>query len=226
MRRNSSQIDIQFAGTKIKIIMAKNFASIAFTDTVKAMQEKLGSRSSYARMERDTYVDGLTENEIDFIAQRDSFYMASIGENNFPYIQHRGGPKGFLKVLNAKRIGFIDFRGNMQYISAGNIATNNNVALIMVDYPARARLKILAKAEIVELTDDPVLYDLLELDDYKFKPERMMVFNIEAYDWNCPQHITPRYTVEDIEEAFAGQRDHVEKLEAEIKELKLKLKDP
>ena len=206
--------------------MAKNFASIAFTDTVKAMQEKLGSRSSYARMERDTYVDGLTENEIDFIAQRDSFYMASIGENNFPYIQHRGGPKGFLKVLNAKRIGFIDFRGNMQYISAGNIANNNNVALIMVDYPARARLKILAKAEIVELTDDPVLYDLLELDDYKFKPERMMVFNIEAYDWNCPQHITPRYTVEDIEEAFAGQRDHVEKLEAEIKELKLKLKDP
>ena len=226
MRRNSSQIDIQFAGTKIKIIMAKNFASIAFTDTVKAMQEKLGSRSSYARMERDTYVDGLTENEIDFIAQRDSFYMASIGENNFPYIQHRGGPKGFLKVLNAKRIGFIDFRGNMQYISSGNIATNNNVALIMVNYPARARLKILAKAEIVELTDDPVLYDLLELDDYKFKPERMMVFNIEAYDWNCPQHITPRYTVEDIEEAFAGQRDHVEKLEAEIKELKLKLKDP
>ena len=206
--------------------MAKNFAAIAFTDAVKAMQEKLGSRSSYARMERDTYVDGLTENETDFIAQRDSFYIASIGENNFPYIQHRGGPKGFLKVLDAKRIGFIDFRGNMQYISIGNIATNNSVALIMVDYPARARLKILAKAEIVELTDDPVLFDLLELDDYKFKPERMMVFNIEAYDWNCPQHITPRYTVEDIEEAFAGQRDHVEKLEAEIKELKLKLKDP
>ena len=127
--------------------MAKNFAAIAFTDAVKAMQEKLGSRSSYARMERDIYVDGLTENEIDFIAQRDSFYMASIGENNFPYIQHRGGPKGFLKVLDAKRIGFIDFRGNMQYISTGNIATNNNVALITVDYPARARLKILAKAE-------------------------------------------------------------------------------
>ncbi|HEU5166617.1 MAG TPA: pyridoxamine 5'-phosphate oxidase family protein [Chitinophagaceae bacterium] len=203
--------------------MAKNFAAIAFTDAVKAMQEKLGSRASYARMERDTYVDGLTQNEIDFIAQRDSFYMASIGENNFPYIQHRGGPKGFLKVLDVKRIGFIDFRGNMQYISTGNIATNNNVALIMVDYPARARLKILAKAEIIELTDDPVLYELLDLDDYKFKPERMMVFNIEAYDWNCPQHITPRYTVEDIEEAFAGPQDHIAKLEAEVKELKLKL---
>lgn len=205
--------------------MAKNFAAIAFTDAVKAMQEKLGSRASYARMEKDVYVDGLTENEIDFIFQRNSFYMATIGENNFPYIQHRGGPKGFLKVLDAKRIGLIDFRGNMQYISAGNISANNNVALIMIDYPARARLKILAKAEIVELKDDPALYDLLAPEDYKFKPERMMIFNIEAFDWNCPQHITPRYTVEEIQEAFAGQQEHISKLEAEIKELKLKLRD-
>ncbi len=203
--------------------MAKNFAALAFTDAVKAMQEKLGSRAGYARMERNTYVDGLTENEIDFISQRDSFYMASIGENNFPYIQHRGGPKGFVKVLDAKRIGFIDFRGNMQYISVGNIATNNNVALIMVDYPSRTRLKILAKAEIVELKDDPKLYDILDLDDYKFKPERMMMLHVEAYDWNCPQHITPRYTVEDIEEAFAGQREHIAKLQEEIKVLKQKL---
>jgi uncharacterized protein len=200
--------------------MAKNFAALAFTDAVKAMQEKFGSRSSYARMERDTYVGGLTENEIDFITQRDSFYMASFGENNFPYIQHRGGPKGFLKVLDAKKIGFIDFKGNMQYISVGNIATNNNVALIMVDYPAKARLKILAKAEIVELKDDPALYDLLDLSKYKFKPERMIMLHIEAYDWNCPQHITPRYTVEDIEDAFAGQRNHIAKLEAEVKALK------
>ena len=124
-----------------------------------------------------------------------------------------------------KRIGFIDFRGNMQYISVGNIATNNNVALIMVDYPARARLKILAKAEIVELKDDPVLYDLLDLNEYKFKPERMMIFNVEAYDWNCPQHITPRYTADDIEDAFAGQREHIKKLESEVKELKSKLKE-
>lgn len=184
--------------------MAKNFAALAFTDAVKAMQEKTGSRASYVRMERDSYVDGLTESEIDFIAARDSFYMASIGENNFPYIQHRGGPKGFLKVLDAKRIGFIDFRGNMQYISVGNMATNKNVALIMVDYPARARLKILAKAEVVELKDDPSLFELLGLGDYKFKPERMMVFHIEAYDWNCPQHITPRYTVDEIEEVLRG----------------------
>jgi uncharacterized protein len=186
--------------------MAKNFASIAFTDAVKALQEKNGSRSSYARMERDTYADGLTENEIDFISQRDSFYMASIGENRFPYIQHRGGPKGFVKVLDEKRIGFVDFKGNMQYISVGNIETNKNVSLIMVDYPARARLKIYAKAAVVELKDNPGLYGLLGLKEYKFRPERMMVLHIEAYDWNCPQHITPRYTVEEIESAFAAQQ--------------------
>jgi predicted pyridoxine 5'-phosphate oxidase superfamily flavin-nucleotide-binding protein len=205
--------------------MAKNFAALAFTDSVKAMQEKTGSRASYARMEKDKFVDGLTENEIDFIAQRDSFYMASISENNFPYIQHRGGPKGFVKVLDAKRIGFIDFRGNMQYISVGNIADTNNVALIMVDYPSKTRLKILAKAEVVELKDNPALYDLLDLTEYKFKPERMIVLNIEAYDWNCPQHITPRYTVEDIKEVFAAQRDYIAKLETAVKELKLKLKE-
>jgi predicted pyridoxine 5'-phosphate oxidase superfamily flavin-nucleotide-binding protein len=204
--------------------MAKNFASIAFTAAVKEMQEKLGSRASYARLEKDTYVDGLTQNEIDFIGDRDSFYMASFGENEYPYIQHRGGPKGFIKVLDPKRIGFIDFRGNMQYISVGNIQTNNNVSLIMIDYPSKARLKILAKATIVELNDDPALYEQLNLPGYKYKPERMMVLNIEAYDWNCPQHITPRYTVEEIEEAFASQINQITQLEAEIKTLKAKIK--
>ena len=204
--------------------MAKNYPALAFTDAVKKMQEKAGSRSSYARMERDTYVDGLTENEIQFISNMDSFYLATIGENGYPYIQHRGGPKGFLKVLDKKRIGFIDFRGNMQYISVGNMATNNNAAIIMVDYPARARLKILAKASIIELNDDAALYDLLDLKDYQFRPERMMVFDIEAYDWNCPQHITPRYTLEDIEEGFASQREQIAALQAEIKALKGKVK--
>lgn len=204
--------------------MAKNFASIAFTDAVKAIQEKNGSRASYARMTQHTYVDGLTANEIDFISQRDSFYMATIGDNGYPYIQHRGGPKGFVKVLDAKRIGFIDFKGNMQYISVGNIATNDNVSIIMVDYPARARLKIYAKAAIVELKDHNELYEALDLNDYKFKPERMMVLHIEAYDWNCPQHITPRYTIEDIEAAFSSQREHIAKLQAELTTLKQKLK--
>tara|TARA_R110002049_G_scaffold234578_5_gene407799 strand:- start:489 stop:1100 length:612 start_codon:yes stop_codon:yes gene_type:complete len=203
--------------------MAKNFAEIAFTEAVKKLQEKHGSRKSYERMEKFSIVDGLTSNEITFIQNRDSFYLASIGVKEFPYIQHRGGPKGFLKILDSKRIGFIDFIGNKQYVSVGNIATNNNVSLIMIDYPTKSRLKIFAKAEVVELKDNPELYEFLNLEDYKFRPERMIVFNIEAYDWNCPQHIKPRYTVDEINDAFLPQQDYMEKLEAEIRELKEKL---
>lgn len=203
--------------------MAKNFAEIAFTEAVKKLQEKHGSRKSYERMEKFSIVDGLTSNEITFIQNRDSFYLASIGVKEFPYIQHRGGPKGFLKILDSKRIGFIDFIGNKQYVSVGNIATNNNVSLIMIDYPTRTRLKIFAKAEVVELKDNPELFEFLNLEDYKFRPERMIVFNIEAYDWNCPQHIKPRYTVDEINDAFLPQQDYMEKLEAEIRELKEKL---
>ena len=203
--------------------MAKNYASLAFTDPVKKMQEKVGSRVSYERMEKGTYVDGLTENEIDFIANRDSFYIATIGENGYPYLQHRGGPKGFLKVLDTKRLGFIDFRGNAQYISVGNIATHNQVAMIMVDYPSRARLKIYAQAKIIELNEDHKLREQLDLKEYMVRPERMMVFDIDAYDWNCPQHITPRYTAEEINEAFVPQREHIAHLEQEVKRLKAKL---
>ena len=204
--------------------MAKNYAEIAFTPASKELQEKLGSRTNYARMEKEVYVDGFTESEIEFIAQRDSFYMATISESGYPYIQHRGGPKGFVKVLDNKRLGVIDFKGNRQYISVGNIATNNKVSIIMVDYPARARLKMFAKASIIELKDDAALYASLDLTGYKFRPERMMVFDVEAYDWNCPQHITPRYTLEDIEEAFAAQRNKIDMLEAEIKRLKEQIK--
>jgi len=202
--------------------MAMNYASLAFTDAIREMQEKLGSRKSYARLEQRSYVDGLTENEIVFISGRDSFYMATIGENGYPYIQHRGGPQGFVKVLDAKRLGIIDYKGNAQYITVGNIANNNNVALIMVDYPTRTRLKLYAKARIVELEDDPTLYTQLDLEGYQFRPERMMVFDIDAYDWNCPQHITPRYSIEEINKAFASQSEYILQLEAEIKKLKEK----
>ncbi len=204
--------------------MAKNFAEIAFTDAVKQLQEEQGSRKGYERMEKFSVIDGLTDNEMLFIKNQNSFYLASLGVKEFPYIQHRGGPKGFLKVLDSKRIGFIDFVGNKQYVSVGNMATNNNVSLIMVDYPTRTRLKIFAKAEVVELKDNPELYEQLNLDDYKFRPERMIVFNIEAYDWNCPQHIIPRYTTEEIEKAFLPQQEYITSLEEEITELKEQLK--
>ena len=203
--------------------MAKNFAEIAFTDAVKNLQEKHGSRKGYKRMEKFNVIDGLTESEMSFVQHRDSFYLASIGTKEFPYIQHRGGPKGFLKVLDSKRLGFIDFIGNKQYVSVGNMATNKNVSLIMIDYPTRTRLKIFAKAEVIELIDEPELYESLDLNDYKFRPERMMVFHIEAYDWNCPQHITPRYTEEEIKESFESQYKYINGLKEEIKMLKSKL---
>lgn len=202
--------------------MAKNFAEIAFTEVVKKLQEKHGSRNAYERMEKFNVIDGLTTSEMSFISDRDSFYLASIGAKEFPYIQHRGGPKGFLKVLDSKRLGFIDFTGNKQYVSVGNMATNNNVSLIMIDYPTKTRLKVFAKAEVVELKDNSGLYDLLDLKDYNFRPERMMVFHIEAYDWNCPQHIIPRYTVEEIQQTFLPQQQYIKKLEEEIKELQTK----
>ncbi|MDR6761981.1 putative pyridoxine 5'-phosphate oxidase superfamily flavin-nucleotide-binding protein [Flavobacterium sp. 2755] len=200
-----------------------NYGQLAFTDTIKKMQEEAGSRSAYDRMEKMSVVDGLTENEINFINDRDSFYMASFGENEYPYIQHRGGPAGFIKVIDDKTIGIVDFSGNRQYISTGNISKNEKVALIMVSYPQRARLKLYAKAKIVNLEENKDLYDLLKPEDYKFRPERMMVFEIQAYDWNCPQHITPRYTTEEIEQALLPQKKYISDLENRVKELELEL---
>lgn len=202
--------------------MATNFASLAFTPEIKALQEKYGSRRSYERIENRTVVDGLTDSEVDFISNRDSFYMASIGENGFPYIQHRGGPKGFVKVIDVNTCGFIDFSGNKQFITAGNLATHNNVSLIMMDYPARARLKIYARAESLALTDRPDLLKMLTLQDYSATPDHMTILHIVAYDRNCPQHIAPRYTVAEIEEALAPQREYIKKLENELKELRTK----
>jgi len=197
--------------------MATNYASLAFTDQVKALQEKYGSRTSYERMEKRQVTDGLSENEINFIRERDSFYMATIGENGFPYIQHRGGPKGFLKVINQNTIGFIDFSGNKQYISVGNLATHKNVSLILMDYSAQARLKIYARAEVVALNAKPEWANLFIVENYAAKPERILLLHIEAYDWNCPQHITPRYTSEEVEEALEPQRAYIRQLEEELK---------
>lgn len=202
-----------------------NYGKLAFTDAIKRKQEEAGSRNAYDRMEKMSVVDGLTENEINFINDRDSFYMASFGENDYPYIQHRGGPAGFLKVIDDKTVGMVDFSGNRQYISTGNISKNDKVALIMISYPHKARLKIYAQAKIVELEDNKELYDLLKPEDYKFRPERMLLFDIQAYDWNCPQHITARYTADEIEQALLPQKKYISDLENKIKELELKLSE-
>lgn len=196
-----------------------NYQELAFSEAIKEIQEKKGSRNSYARMEKMSYTDGLTEQEMAFIESQDSFYMASYGENEFPYIQHRGGPQGFVKIIDANTIGIVDFVGNRQYISVGNISKNPKVAIIMVSYPQRARLKIYAEAQILDVEGNSELYEKLKPEDYKFKPEQMMVFKIKAYDWNCPQHITPRYTVAEIKEVFDLQKKHIGDLEQQIKDL-------
>ena len=200
--------------------MAKNYAEIAFTESVKAVQERYGSRRQYDRMEKLERGTELSFAEADFIAERDGFYLATAGENGQPYVQFRGGAKGFLKVLDSKTLAFADFRGNLQYISVGNLNKNDRAALILMDYPDRQRLKIFARVEILDAADAPGLSIKLEDPDYKAKIERVMILHLEAFDWNCPQHITPRFTIEEIKEINQPLFEHIEKLEAEIERLK------
>ncbi|MGE0882472.1 MAG: pyridoxamine 5'-phosphate oxidase family protein [Blastocatellales bacterium] len=204
--------------------MARNFAEIAFTDSVKEQQKKYGSRRSYARMEAQERGNEISENEAEFIAERDGFYLATAGESGFPYVQFRGGPKGFLKVLDAKTLAYADFRGNMQYISVGNLTRNDKAALILMDYANRQRLKIYARIEILEAKDNPELIAQLQDASYEAQVERAMVLHVEAFDWNCPQHITQRFTLEEIRELNAPLYEHVAKLEAEIERLKTQTK--
>ncbi|HEY8954646.1 pyridoxamine 5'-phosphate oxidase family protein [Chitinophaga sp.] len=200
-----------------------NYSKLAFTDVIKKIQKKLGSRDTYQRVENRSYVDGLTPIEKEFISQMDSFYLASFGENGFPYIQHRGGPRGFIKVIDEATIGIVDFSGNRQYISVGNISKNAKVSLILLSYPLRARLKIYAEAEIVEINENPVLFDQLKPEDYKFRPERIMLFHIKAYDWNCSQHITPRYTAAEIETILEPKDEYIRQLEQQLTDLRKQL---
>ncbi len=202
--------------------MARNFAEIAFTESVKAQQEKYDSRKSYARMETMARGNEISENEAGFIADRDSFYLATVSETGYPYVQFRGGSKGFLKTLDATTLAYADFRGNLQYVSVGNLLKNDKAALILMDYAHRQRLKIYARIEVIEAKDVPELIAKLQDSNYDAEVERAMVLHVEAVDWNCPQHITQRFTVEEIRELNAPLYEHVAKLEAEIERLKTK----
>ena len=205
--------------------MAKNFAEITFTESVKAAQEKYGTRLQNERIEKIARGTELSRDEAGFIAERDSFYLATVSETGHPYVQFRGGPKGFLKVLDERTLGFADFRGNLQYISTGNLTVNDRAALILMDYPNQQRLKILARARIKDAADAPELISKLQMPDYKAKIERVFILHVEAFDWNCPQHITPRFTIEEIQVMSQPLYEHIEKLEAEIKKLKSKTDD-
>jgi predicted pyridoxine 5'-phosphate oxidase superfamily flavin-nucleotide-binding protein len=197
--------------------MGHHFADIAFTPAVKAVQETMGSRQAYSRMDGPAESQGvLGEAEASFIAARDSVYMATVGQTGWPYIQHRGGPPGFVRVLDGKTIGFADFRGNRQYISVGNLADNDRVSLFFMDYAHRTRLKLLGRASVID-ADDPRLKDSLLVQGYRARVERGILITVEAFDWNCSQHITPRFTLAEIEAATAPLRARIEELESALK---------
>ena len=176
--------------------MAHQFAAIMFTDGVKAAQEHIGSRTQYERFSAAAGPnDALSEKEASFIAQRDTFYMATVNADGWPYVQHRGGPVGFLRVMGPDCLAYADFRGNKQMISVGNTRTNDRVSIILVDYPNRRRLKILGHLRVEDAEDvAPEELARVDLPDYKAHIERVMFIDVAAFDWNCPQHITRRYT--------------------------------
>ena len=197
--------------------MPHRFAEIAFTPTVKKVQEQMGSRASYARMADapEAVNHRLSEAEAGFITARNSFYMATVSETGWPYIQHRGGPTGFVRVLDETTIGFADFRGNRQYVSVGNLMTDDRVSLFFMDYPNKTRLKLFGRAKIVGLDDQAALSGL-EAPDYRARVERGLVIKVEGFDWNCPQHITQRFTLEEVRAMTASLTSRIAELEARL----------
>ncbi len=199
--------------------MAEPVSDLAFTPAVKAWQERLGSRAGYARMaEKRDWRDSVTPELEAFLGERDSFYLATASAEGRPYIQHRGGPAGFLKVLDDQHLAFADFGGNKQYITAGNLSENDRAAIFLMDYAGRQRIKLWGRARVVE--DDAELLERLADPGYAAKPERAIVFEIEAWDVNCPQHITRRYTEDQIAPALAKLQTRIDELEAEVAELR------
>ena len=207
--------------------MSRRFAELAFTPAVKNEQQKHNSRHLYQRVEQaGDPGDRLGSDEQEFIRQRDGFYLATVSETGWPYIQFRGGNPGFLRVLDDHTLGFADLRGNRQYISTGNLRHENRVALFLMDYATQNRLKILGRAEVHE--DGPEAAELIEklrVPEEKTPPERAYLIHVEAFDWNCQQHITPRYTEEQVVAVMAPVRKRLAELEEENRRLRLELAD-
>ena len=200
--------------------MAYGFMDIATTPSVRAAQASMGADHLWQDFKGHRDFDRFTENEAAFIAERDSFYLATVSETGWPYVQHRGGPRGFLKMVDDRTLAFADYRGNRQYISTGNLAVNQRASLFLMDYAHRARLKIYAHIDTVALDADPALTALVTVPGYKAKLERVFRVRLQAFDWNCPQHITPRFTEDEVTEAVRPLRDRVEALQAEVDALR------
>ena len=183
--------------------MSRRFPEITFGDSVKQVQEEQGSRRMGENLENQPFDDNtLTPREQQFIGSLDHFYMASTAESGWPYVQFRGGPMGFLKVLDERTLAFADFRGNRQYVSLGNLKKDDRVALFFMDYANQTRLKLLGRVRVVGSQESNLLKDL-ELGEYRARVERGFAIRVEAFDWNCPQHITPRYTEAQVRELMA-----------------------
>ena len=195
--------------------MSYGFMNIALTPSVRAAQASMGADHLWQDFKGHREFDRFTHNEAAFIAERDSFYMASVSETGWPYVQHRGGPAGFVRVLDDVRIGFADFRGNRQYVSLGNLSSDDRVSLFFMDYANRTRLKLFGRARVVQ-SDEPGLLARLEVADYRARVERGIVIAVEAFDWNCPQHITCRFTLDDIQRLTEPFARRIEELEAEL----------
>jgi len=195
--------------------MPYGFLDIAVTPSVRSVQVEMGSDGLWNDFNGQRSFDRFTEDEADFIAERDSFYMATVSETGWPYVQHRGGLRGFLKLLDDRTLAFADYRGNRQYISTGNVKATGRACLFLMDYPHRTRLKIYASAEIVPLDADPALTAVVTDSAYKANPERLYRLKLEAFDWNCPQHITPRFTETEIADATRPLRERLDVLESE-----------
>jgi predicted pyridoxine 5'-phosphate oxidase superfamily flavin-nucleotide-binding protein len=205
--------------------MAQNYRRTLFNDAVKALQERHGSRASYLKMDAgaDGTPDALTAKELDYIALSDSFYLASVNGDGWPYMQHRGGPAGFLRHIAGNRIGFADYRGNKQYISTANLAGNDRISLFLMDYPNKDRLKLVGHAHSVELADDPALVTSLMPDGYRAVPERAFLIDVIGWEWNCSQHITPRFTEAEISAAIQPMAAELNQLRAENAALRTQL---
>jgi uncharacterized protein len=194
-------------------------SDVAFTPTVKAVQARKGSRTSYGRVEeKGGWQTRITPDLAAFIESQTSVFLATANAQGQPYIQHRGGPAGFLRLLDHKTIGFADFAGNRQYITQGNLADNPKAHLFLIDYAHRQRVKIWGEARVVE--NDDALTARLMPQGYKARPEQAILFTVSAWDANCPQHITQRFEAADVAAALAERDDRIAALEAEIKRLR------
>jgi len=195
--------------------MGHKVSDIAFTPAVKAVQEQKGSRAAYERMaEKGGWSDTVTDELATFIAARDSFYFATASADGQPYVQHRGGPAGFLKTVGERQLAFADYSGNRQYISTGNLSENNKAYLFLMDYPNRRRIKVWGHARVVE--DDPDLLASVAGADTRNRAEHVIVFDITGWDVNCPQYITPRFTAEDMDNAVQPLKQRIAALEARL----------